>query len=113
MHKKRFLLSNTNNSLSTDEVSIVDRNSESWQKNYRLNIFYHFIYTYMYIIFIILNVTQSNFVVSPHVPQPLGFGAVFNDIHLWAVIFAVIIINYVFQDGKSDYFQGKHLGNEH
>ena len=27
MHRKRFLLSNTNNSLSTDEVSIVDRNS--------------------------------------------------------------------------------------
>ncbi|GFN79388.1 cation/h+ exchanger protein 1 [Plakobranchus ocellatus] len=37
---------------------------------------------------------------------PLGFGAIFNDIHLWAVILAVIIINYVFQDGKSDYFQG-------
>ena len=27
MHRKRFLLRNTNNSLSTDEVSIVDLNS--------------------------------------------------------------------------------------
>ena len=27
MHRKRFLLNNTNNALSTDEVSIIDRNS--------------------------------------------------------------------------------------
>ncbi|GFN79383.1 cation/h+ exchanger protein 1 [Plakobranchus ocellatus] len=37
---------------------------------------------------------------------PLGFYMVFNDVHLWTVVFAVIIINYIFQDGKSDYFQG-------
>uniref|UniRef100_A0A0B7BH11 Sodium/calcium exchanger membrane region domain-containing protein n=2 Tax=Arion vulgaris TaxID=1028688 RepID=A0A0B7BH11_9EUPU len=37
---------------------------------------------------------------------PMGFYMVFNDIHLWAVIFSVVIINYIFQDGKSDYFQG-------
>ena len=29
IHGKKFLLNNTNNSLSTDEVSIVDRNSDS------------------------------------------------------------------------------------
>ncbi|BFZ14655.1 hypothetical protein BsWGS_17694 [Bradybaena similaris] len=37
---------------------------------------------------------------------PMGFYVVFNDVHLWAVIFSVVIINYIFQDGKSDYFQG-------
>ena len=31
----------TNNSLSTDEVSIVDRHSEFCQKNYRLSMFNH------------------------------------------------------------------------
>ena len=31
---------------------------------------------------------------------------VFNDVHLYAVIFSVVVINYTFQDGKSDYFQG-------
>ena len=38
--------------LSTDEVFIVDRNSESWPKNYRLSIFNHsyvFVYIYIYI----------------------------------------------------------------
>ena len=30
----------------------------------------------------------------------------FNDVHLFAVVFSVIVINYIFQDGKSDYFQG-------
>lgn len=35
-----------------------------------------------------------------------NFLLVFNDVHLFAVIFSVIVINYVFQDGKSDYFQG-------
>ncbi|GFR88132.1 low affinity vacuolar monovalent cation/H(+) antiporter-like [Elysia marginata] len=37
---------------------------------------------------------------------PMGFYMVFNDVHLWTVIFSVVIINYIFQDGKSDYFQG-------
>ncbi|XP_045205295.2 uncharacterized protein LOC123557719 [Mercenaria mercenaria] len=40
---------------------------------------------------------------------PLNFILVFNDVHLWAVIFSVIVINYIFQDGKSDYFQGSAL----
>jgi len=34
---------------------------------------------------------------------------VFNEIHLWAVIFSVIVINYIFQDGKTDYFQGRDI----
>ncbi|XP_052794184.1 uncharacterized protein LOC128227571 [Mya arenaria] len=37
---------------------------------------------------------------------PFNFVLVFNDVHLWAVIFSVIVINYIFQDGKTDYFQG-------
>lgn len=41
----------------------------------------------------------------------MGFYVVFNDIHLWAVIFSVVIINYIFQDGKSDYFQGQLYGS--
>lgn len=40
---------------------------------------------------------------------PFNFLLVFNDVHLFAVIFSVIVINYVFQDGKSDYFQGSAL----
>ncbi|XP_787831.4 low affinity vacuolar monovalent cation/H(+) antiporter [Strongylocentrotus purpuratus] len=36
----------------------------------------------------------------------LGFNLVFNELHLWSVIISVIIINYIFVDGKSDYFQG-------
>lgn len=31
----------------------------------------------------------------------------FSDLHLWASIFSVILVNYIFMDGKSDYFQGK------
>ena len=41
--------------------------------------------------------------------QPVNFYLIFNDIHLWAVIFSVIVINYIFQDGKSDYFQGNNI----
>lgn len=40
---------------------------------------------------------------------PMNFILVFNDVHLWAVIFSVIVINYIFQDGKTDYFQGSAL----
>ena len=36
IQRKKFLLSNL--SMSTDEVSIADRNSESWQEQYRLSI---------------------------------------------------------------------------
>ncbi|GFR88139.1 cation/H+ exchanger protein 1 [Elysia marginata] len=53
-----------------------------------------------------VGMVQLPIIVLADLIYPLGFGAVFNDIHLYAVIFAVIIINYVFMDGKSDYFQG-------
>ncbi|KAM6961607.1 cation/H+ exchanger protein 1 [Tautogolabrus adspersus] len=39
----------------------------------------------------------------------VGFLLVFNDIHLWASIFSVILVNYIFMDGKCDYFQGTAL----
>lgn len=42
--------------------------------------------------------------------QDVGFVLVFNDIHLWASIFSVILVNYIFMDGKCDYFQGKSWG---
>lgn len=31
----------------------------------------------------------------------------FSDLHLWASIFSVVLVNYIFMDGKSDYFQGE------
>ncbi|VDI72897.1 Hypothetical predicted protein, partial [Mytilus galloprovincialis] len=40
---------------------------------------------------------------------PFELYMVFNQVHLWSVFFAVIVINYTFQDGKSDYFQGTML----
>nr|XP_022321441.1 low affinity vacuolar monovalent cation/H(+) antiporter-like isoform X1 [Crassostrea virginica] len=40
---------------------------------------------------------------------PFNLVMVFNDVHLYAVIFSVVVINYTFQDGKSDYFQGAAL----
>ncbi|MEQ2310453.1 hypothetical protein AMECASPLE_008995 [Ameca splendens] len=39
----------------------------------------------------------------------VGFALVFSDIHLWASIFSVILVNYIFMDGKCDYFQGTAL----
>ncbi|KAM8891372.1 uncharacterized protein cax2 [Spinachia spinachia] len=39
----------------------------------------------------------------------VGFVLLFSDIHLWASIFSVILVNYIFMDGKSDYFQGTAL----
>nr|XP_046234921.1 cation/H+ exchanger protein 1 isoform X3 [Scatophagus argus] len=39
----------------------------------------------------------------------VGFLLVFSDIHLWASIFSVILVNYIFMDGKCDYFQGTAL----
>lgn len=39
--------------------------------------------------------------------QDVGFVLIFSDLHLWASIFSVIVVNYIFMDGKSDYFQGK------
>ncbi|XP_028667299.1 cation/H+ exchanger protein 1 isoform X2 [Erpetoichthys calabaricus] len=40
---------------------------------------------------------------------PVGFVLLFSDLHLWACIFSVILINYIFMDGKCDYFQGAAL----
>uniref|UniRef100_A0A8D0B0X7 Cation/H+ exchanger protein 2 n=1 Tax=Sander lucioperca TaxID=283035 RepID=A0A8D0B0X7_SANLU len=39
----------------------------------------------------------------------VGFVLLFSDMHLWASIFSVILVNYIFMDGKSDYFQGTAL----
>lgn len=39
----------------------------------------------------------------------VGFLLIFSDLHLWASIFSVILVNYIFMDGKSDYFQGTAL----
>lgn len=33
----------------------------------------------------------------------------FNHLYVWAVLISVIVMNYVFMDGKSDYFQGATL----
>lgn len=38
-----------------------------------------------------------------------GFTLLFSDLHLWASIFSVILVNYIFMDGKCDYFQGTVL----
>ncbi|XP_075711218.1 uncharacterized protein LOC142747990 [Rhinoderma darwinii] len=40
---------------------------------------------------------------------PTGFTLVFSDLHLWASMFSVILMNYIFMDGKCDYFQGTVL----
>ncbi|KAL2093922.1 hypothetical protein ACEWY4_011234 [Coilia grayii] len=39
----------------------------------------------------------------------VGFVLIFSDLHMWASIFSVIVVNYIFMDGKSDYFQGTAL----
>ncbi|KAK2842121.1 hypothetical protein Q5P01_012321 [Channa striata] len=39
----------------------------------------------------------------------VGFVLLFSDMHLWASIFSVVLVNYIFMDGKSDYFQGTAL----
>ncbi|XP_011474575.1 putative cation exchanger C521.04c [Oryzias latipes] len=39
----------------------------------------------------------------------VGFELLFSDLHLWASICSVILVNYIFMDGKSDYFQGTAL----
>ncbi|XP_054631687.1 uncharacterized protein LOC129181056 isoform X2 [Dunckerocampus dactyliophorus] len=39
----------------------------------------------------------------------VGFVLLFCDLHLWTSIFSVILVNYIFMDGKSDYFQGTAL----
>lgn len=40
---------------------------------------------------------------------PVGFILIFSDLHLWASMFSVILMNYIFMDGKCDYFQGTAL----
>ena len=37
------------------------------------------------------------------------FTLVFPDMYVFAVFFSAILMNYIFQDGKSDYFQGVTL----
>ncbi|XP_028810901.1 cation/H+ exchanger protein 1 [Denticeps clupeoides] len=39
----------------------------------------------------------------------VGFALIFSDLHLWASLFSVVLVNYIFMDGKSDYFQGTAL----
>ncbi|KAM6936911.1 LOW QUALITY PROTEIN: uncharacterized protein cax2 [Xenentodon cancila] len=39
----------------------------------------------------------------------VGFVLLFCDQHMWTSIFSVILVNYIFMDGKSDYFQGTAL----
>ncbi|XP_077354817.1 cation/H+ exchanger protein 1 isoform X2 [Festucalex cinctus] len=39
----------------------------------------------------------------------VGFVLLFSDIHLFASIFSVILVNFIFMDGKCDYFQGTAL----
>ncbi|XP_013419015.1 putative cation exchanger C521.04c [Lingula anatina] len=41
--------------------------------------------------------------------RPVGFELIFGDIHLWSVISTVLLINILFQSGKSDSFQGASL----
>ncbi|XP_069485705.1 uncharacterized protein [Ambystoma mexicanum] len=40
---------------------------------------------------------------------PTGFTLLFSDLHVWASMFSVILMNYIFMDGKCDYFQGTVL----
>ncbi|XP_061578088.1 uncharacterized protein LOC133444366 [Cololabis saira] len=39
----------------------------------------------------------------------VGFVLLFCDQHVWTSIFSVILVNYIFMDGKCDYFQGTAL----
>lgn len=38
--------------------------------------------------------------------QPTDFILVFSDLHVYASMFSVVLMNYIFMDGKCDYFQG-------
>ncbi|XP_006265206.2 uncharacterized protein LOC102566137 isoform X2 [Alligator mississippiensis] len=40
---------------------------------------------------------------------PTGFILVFSDLHVYASMFSVVLMNYIFMDGKCDYFQGTVL----
>ncbi|NWZ36321.1 VNX1 protein, partial [Brachypodius atriceps] len=37
---------------------------------------------------------------------PTNFTLVFSDLHVYASMFSVVLMNYIFMDGKCDYFQG-------
>ena len=37
------------------------------------------------------------------------FTLIFPDMYVYVVLFSTILMNYTFQDGKSDYFQGSIL----
>ncbi|CAD5120369.1 DgyrCDS8942 [Dimorphilus gyrociliatus] len=52
---------------------------------------------------------QIPILVLVNVIYDVGFYMIFPDVHLWTVIFALLMMNYVFQDGKSDYFQGSAM----
>lgn len=41
--------------------------------------------------------------------QPTNFTLVFSDLHVYASMFSVVLMNYIFMDGKCDYFQGDCL----
>lgn len=41
--------------------------------------------------------------------QPTNFTLVFSDLHVYASMFSVVLMNYIFMDGKCDYFQGTVL----
>lgn len=38
--------------------------------------------------------------------QPTNFTLVFSDLHVYTSMFSVVLMNYIFMDGKCDYFQG-------
>ncbi|KAI0221998.1 Low affinity vacuolar monovalent cation/H(+) antiporter [Lamellibrachia satsuma] len=52
---------------------------------------------------------QIPLLVFANLIYPVGFYLLFSDIHLFSIIIGVLMMNYVFQDGKSDYFQGSAL----
>lgn len=57
-----------------------------------------------------MQTSKSWLVLNPFLCKDVGFILVFSDIHLWASIFSVILVNYIFMDGKCDYFQGELSG---
>lgn len=60
------------------------------------------------------NHSQCGAVLVGHKPQilsasqPTNFTLVFSDLHVYASMFSVVLMNYIFMDGKCDYFQGDH-----
>ncbi|KAM6306967.1 uncharacterized protein O3Q21_013069 [Podargus strigoides] len=40
---------------------------------------------------------------------PTNFTLVFSDLHVYATMFSLVLMNYIFMDGKCDYFQGTVL----